>query len=130
MITEFITRLVYGLIKHKKMGYRSQVIIGIPKEEKENLFKLKNGDKRNVFEDLFSLQLENSEGMLIYESNFELKWEHYYTDVKLITDFLNDLEEREKKVFAVAIGEDQVVHSEIGDYFDYVEIYLSVSYFE
>ena len=112
------------------MGYRSQVIIGIPKEEKENLFKLKNGDKRNVFEDLFSLQLENSEGMLIYESNFELKWDHYYTDVKLITDFLNDLEEREKKVFAVAIGEDQVIHSEIGDYFDYVEIYLSVSYFE
>ena len=112
------------------MGYRSQVIIGIPKEEKENLFKLKNGDKRNVFEDLFSLQLENSEEMLIYESNFELKWEHYYTDVKLITDFLNDLEEQDQKVFAVAIGEDQVIHSEIGAYYDYVAITLSVNYYE
>tara|TARA_R110001592_G_scaffold112415_1_gene310649 strand:- start:641 stop:979 length:339 start_codon:yes stop_codon:yes gene_type:complete len=112
------------------MGYRSQVIVGIPKEEKENLFKLKNGDKRNVFEDLFSLQLENSEGMLIYESNFELKWYDQYTDVKLINDFLNDLEEQDQKVFAVAIGEDQVIHSEIGSYYDYVAISLSVNYYE
>tara|TARA_B100000780_G_C21117335_1_gene452174 strand:- start:2348 stop:2710 length:363 start_codon:yes stop_codon:yes gene_type:complete len=117
--------------KQIAMGYRSQVIIGIPKEEKENLFKIKNGDRRNVFEDLFSLKLENSQGILIYESIFELKWgSGGYNDVKLITDFLNDLEEREKKVFAVAIGEDQVIHSEIGEYYEYVEIFLSVSYYE
>ena len=121
--------------KQIAMGYRSQVIIGIPKEEKENLFKIKNGDRRNVFEDLFSLKLENSQGILIYESIFELKWGSggytgVYNDVRLITDFLNDLEEREKKVFAVAIGEDQVIDSEIGEYYEYVEIFLSVSYYE
>ena len=109
------------------MGYRSQVIIGIPKEEKENLFKIKN-ETYNIFEEMFSLQLENSEGMLIYESSFDLKWYDGYNDVMLIIDFLNDLEEREKKVFAVAIGEDQVIHSEIGEYYDYVEIHLTVSY--
>jgi hypothetical protein len=117
------------------MGYTSQVFIGIPKEENENLINLNFEslcDNRKLinsygFKNMFKLKKETKDGMLIYESVWELKWYDYFQDVKIITEFMDKLYDEDKEVFAIAIGEDQVVHSEIGSYYDYIEIYLCVN---
>ncbi|MCP4551874.1 MAG: hypothetical protein GY834_07520 [Bacteroidetes bacterium] len=112
------------------MGYSSQVIIGIPKTEKVRLFKLQNSERRFVFPDLFSLLKETKDGMMIYTSIFDLKWYSPYPDVKIIEDFLYDLEERGLEAFQICIGEDQVVHSEIGRYYEHLEINLQVNIYD
>ena len=112
------------------MGYSSQVIIGIPKTEKVRLFKLQNSERRFVFPDLFSLLKETEDGMMIYTSILDLKWHSPYPDVKLIEDFLYDLEERGLEAFQICIGEDQVIHSEIGNYYEHLEINLEINIYD
>ena len=101
------------------MGYRSEVILGIPPKQKENFNNIqeKHGE-------IFKLAKEH-EDMIIYEGEY-LKWYSEFDDVNDITKFIEELWNKDEECcFIVAIGEDGVVHSELGHYYDYVGIYTT-----
>ena len=71
--------------------------------------------------------VKEEKDMLIYEGEY-LKWYDEFTEVKDITAMIekglkDNLEDSE--TFLVGIGEDGVIHSEMGDYYDYVGIYTT-----
>ena len=101
------------------MGYRSEVILGIPPKQKENMDKIQTKHGQ-----IFKLAKEH-EDMIIYEGNY-LKWCSGFDDVNDITKFIEELWDKDEECcFIVAIGEDGVVHSELGHYYDYVGIYTT-----
>jgi len=111
------------------MGYRSQVYVGITPTKSKELenFKWEYGaettlPQTSTFLDLFKPVKRNSdEGMYIYMGDY-LKWYEGYKDVESITDFVE-----ENEGFIVAIGEDDAVHSTLGDYDEYVDIRMEIN---
>jgi hypothetical protein len=106
------------------MGYRSTVILGIPpkqKEEFENIIRKHNKDDKYFkgVEDIFKLVKEDDD-MLIYEAEY-LKWYTGFDDVEDITKLIEkQYEKDEESCFILGIGEDGVIHSELGYYYDHV----------
>lgn len=90
------------------MGYTSEVYIGIVKEQKEDFNKLNKG--------LFN-QIWEAEDLFIYYGS-HLKWNEFFKEVISINKLINSKEQN----FCLAIGEDNVVHSERGDWYDYIEL--------
>ena len=98
------------------MGYRSTMILGIAPKHKEEF------DKTNE-DDAFKLVKEEDD-MLIYEGEY-LKWYDEFTEVKDINAMIekglkDNLEDSE--TFLVGVAEDGKIHSEMGDWYDYVGI--------
>jgi len=108
------------------MGYRSEVYVGVPPTKSKELesFKWKYGTTNkstDTFLDLFKPVKRNSdEGMYIYKGDW-LKWYEGYKDVDSITKFIEECEG-----FIVAIGEDDAIHSEYGEHYEYVSIRTEV----
>lgn len=90
------------------MGYTSEVYIGIVKEQQEDFNKLNGG--------LFN-QIWEGEELLIYYGSY-LKWNEFFKEVIDINELINSNEDN----FCVAIGEDNVVHSEKGDWNMHIEL--------
>ena len=87
------------------MGYRSEVIFGVRKDSRDKMDKvLEEHDLQNSFK--------------WYEKTHT--WTKYdeYEDVRAINECIDELE---GKGFMVALGEDNVIHSERGEWYDYVE---------
>jgi len=110
------------------MGYRSTVILGIaPKYKKEFEKILKKHYPDN---DLFELVKGNGQReigideMLIYEGEY-LKWYDDFNDVKDVEELIHKASEDDDNAFLVGIGEDGVIHSEIGVYYDYVGVFTT-----
>ena len=99
-----------------KMGYRSEVYIGIPTDYAKELESLDN------FNDMFELW-HQSDGTNIYIGDW-LKWYEGYKDVEEITKFVQKFEE--DCACIVAIGEDNEVHSEYGHYYDFLDLRMNV----
>ena len=100
------------------MGYRSTVILGIPPKQKEEFQKIIR--KHNI-ENRYKLVKEDKD-MLIYEGEY-LKWYSEFNDVKDVEELLRKAQEKnENSSFLVGIGEDGAIHSEMGDWYDYVGI--------
>ena len=110
------------------MGYRSEVYIGIPSanaNELESLDWLKLWNKEDYnhsFNDMFELW-HQSDGTNIYRGDC-LKWYDGYKDVDEITEIVQKFEE--DCAFIVAIGEDNAVHSEYGDYYEFLDLQMTV----
>ena len=110
------------------MGYRSEVYLGVEKKDAKKLEKvLKDHDLLEHFkksEHNFKCQYQNDEWVdnlwYIYQASW-LKWYEGYKDVDAITECIDKLSEDGDKAFQVALGEDGVVHSEIGCHWDYIE---------
>ena len=102
------------------MGYRSKVIIGV-----------KEGKLSKGFEDILSkhdiklspdwLRVCVQDGMKIY-TFYQIKW---YTMDSWCTDIMDYLEKiynnEEDDVFCIGLGEDGITHSEIGEYWEFVD---------
>ena len=99
-----------------KMGYRSEVYIGIPTDYAKELESLGN------FNDMFELW-HQSDGTNIYRGDW-LKWYEEDWFVGEITEIVQKFEE--DCAFIVAIGEDNAVHSEDGDYFKFLDLQMTV----
>lgn len=108
------------------MGYRSKVIIGVKDGELSNEFDdiLKKHDVKGYWEYVERI----GDGMKFY--TFEhIKW--YETEdwckeimdwIKKQDDYTTDIQDGLQNVFCIGIGyDDGTTHSEIGDYWEYVE---------
>jgi len=108
------------------MGYRSQVYVGVPPTKGKELesFEWEYGTTHkstSTFLELFKPVKRNwDEGMFIYVGDW-LKWYEGYKDVIAITNFVQECEG-----FIVAIGEDDAVHSALGDYYEYIDIRMQI----
>jgi len=110
------------------MGYRSQVYIGIPTNKRKDFEQLNLGETyENTPLQLTKLLVVESEQekIIIYKGDW-LKWYPYYEAVRTITSFVEELVDEEYS-FIVGVGEDGTTHSELGSYFDWVEIYTQIN---
>ena len=114
------------------MGYRSDMVIGIPKKKVKAFEKL----LKQHFPDLDVFVRKNlnetryNKDIAIYEGLY-LKWYPSYEDVKAIEKFVNDCWDKDNvNSFLVGLGEDGEIHSEIGDYFDYVGVYTTYEIYD
>ena len=122
------------------MGYRSTIIFGVeqshaPKLDEilkehgmrtdEKVHKLYPNYKmvKDEFGDFKSWEKTDDLQMVIYKSEYQ-KWYEDYDDVRAVTRFLDFLaveEGAEETTFLVGLGEDGEIHSEIGDWYNYVD---------
>ncbi len=105
------------------MGYRSEVHIAVSKKDEAKLDAIMNkhkllcdADKETVDRGWSTFIKVNYEDYAVYHGNW-LKWYPEYEDVKAITNFLEEDETGEDRLM-LCIGEDNTIHSEVGDYWD------------
>ena len=67
--------------------------------------------------------IDKSNDIILYQAS-SLKWYEEYQDVRDINVFIEMGEEDDRCI--VCVGEDNVVHSDIGDYGDVFNIYMKV----
>jgi len=110
------------------MGYRSQVYIGIPTNKRKDFEQLNLGEtyENTPLQLTQLLEVESEqEKIIIYKGDW-LKWYPEYEAVRTITSFVEELVDEEYS-FIVGVGEDGTIHSELGSYFDWVEIYTQIN---
>lgn len=90
------------------MGYRSKVYIGIQKEQKEEFEQADEYGECFVF-------MQETDTHLVYEGEY-LKWYPEYKDVKRFNEIVMSNEDN----FCVAIGENNEIHSDIGDWQNHI----------
>jgi len=131
------------------MGYRSEVHIAVPKrDEKEldaimNEHKLLEGDYPSFTKEDYTQKwvryndndemIEETTDYVIYHGN-HLKWYEGYKDVDAVNSFIMDkiydycdefINELGGRTM-VCIGEDNAIHSDIGDYYEIFNINMVV----
>mgnify|MGYP003681120077 CR=1 FL=1 len=119
------------------MGYRSEVHIAVPKKDEKKLDAIMNkhnllkGDYPPFTKDVYIQKwrrrnnnnkiIEESTEYIIYQGS-DLKWYEEYKDVNAVNSFIMDGEScddnfEEGGRVMVCIGEDNAIHSDIGDYY-------------
>ena len=98
------------------MGYTSEVYIGIVKEQKEDFNKL-NDKHGKIFE-----LIEETLTHIVYRGG-HLKWYDSYEDVKSF----NAMVESNEDNFCVAMGEDYAIHSDIGEWYDFIVLEVKLN---
>jgi len=133
------------------MGYYSEVYIAVPKKDEAELDAIMNkhdllesedeyGDNRfekrkytSRWKDFDKNRniIETSIDLVIYEASC-LKWYAEFKDVKEVGAFIQEkqhIDSSDYKSFGramVCVGEDNEVHSHIGDYWDFFKVYTKV----
>lgn len=115
------------------MGYRSKVIIGV---ESGELSKEFDGILRKyefpVDINGNYLKVIDTDGMKLYQFE-EIKWYNSEEWCRVIMDWLYDqsctpLNDQEFSVFCVGMGyDDGEIHSEVGDYWEYVDVIKDIN---
>lgn len=114
------------------MGYRSEVHIAVLKKDEAKLDAIMDKhkllcdiDKEKAKRDYWSAFTKVSyDDYAVYHGSW-LKWYPEYNDVKAVTSFLEDDETGVERLM-VCIGEDNTIHSEVGDYWDVFHVDMSV----
>ena len=122
------------------MGYTSEVHISVPKKAEKELDKLlakhnliaedeysykfkKKHHKQRWKEHTNGVTTDKSKDIVLYQAGC-LKWYEEYKDVQEISRLIEEYEPSGACI--VCVGEDNVVHSDIGDYWDVFNIYMKV----
>ena len=111
------------------MGYRSEVIFGVKKDSRDKMDKVLEKhdlqDSYKWYEKTHTWTEFNDDGARVVHTEYwivwvgdYLKWYDEYEDVKAINECIDDLGD---KGFMVALGEDNVIHSERGEWYDFVD---------
>ena len=114
------------------MGYRSEVHIAVPKKDEAKLDAIMDEhkllcdiDREKAVRDCWSAFTKvDYDGYAVYHGSW-LKWYPEYNDVKAVTSFLEEDETGVERVM-VCIGEDNTIHSEVGDYWDIFSVSMTV----
>jgi hypothetical protein len=97
------------------MGYRSQVIAGVPKKDKKKALNIiKDWDwisEKNEYRDFY----EDSKKEYVYFMADWWKWYDGYDEVDKFNDFIDKSKDR----FLLAVGEDGALVAEIGEPYDH-----------
>jgi hypothetical protein len=130
------------------MGYRSQVYIAVPKKAEKKMdrtmskynllsqlkvpksdFAFKKEEYKHkwlTYDDEDSnLTKKHTKDYIIYKADF-LKWYEGYKDVDDVNKVVEKYEDDGACMFCV--GEDEEVHSTIGDYHEIFDVYTEVKY--
>ena len=116
------------------MGYRSEVHIAVPKKDEAELDAIMNEHKllEGDYPAFIKEDYPFCEGVdyVIYRGR-HLKWYEGYKDVKAVNSFIMDkpydsCEDALEGRMMVCIGEDNAVHSEVGDYYEVFSINVVV----
>lgn len=120
------------------MGYRSTIMFGVEQSHAPKLDEILKEHKmtaddrvskdypnyemvKDKFGDFKSWHKVGDIQMVVYKFEY-LKWYNDYPDVMAITQYLEELhEEHEDTTFLVGLGEEREIHSEIGDWWEYVD---------
>ena len=123
------------------MGYRSTIMFGVEQSHAPKLdkilkeYKMTADDRvsknypnykivKDEFGDFKTWEKTDDLQMVIYKFEY-LKWYDDYDDVRAVTKFLNNLHEEvvgaEETTFLVGLGEEGETHSEIGEWYNYVD---------
>mgnify|MGYP003680950493 CR=1 FL=1 len=122
------------------MGYTSEVHIAVPKiaeKEMDNLltkhnlmaedeysYKFKKEHHTQRWKEISSgAMVDKSNDIILYQAS-SLKWYEEYKDVQEISTLIEEYEPSGACI--VCVGEDNAVHSDIGDYGDVFNIYMKV----
>lgn len=118
------------------MGYRSEVYIAVPKKDEAELdaimneHKLLEGDSPAFTKEDYTQKWDRYLDYVIYRG-YHLKWYEGYKDVKAVNSFIMDkpydsCEDALQGRMMVCIGEDNDIHSEVGDYYEVFNINMVV----
>lgn len=120
------------------MGYRSTIMFGVEQSHAPKLDEILKehgmiADERvskdypnykmvkDKYGDFEKWERVGDIEMVIYKFEY-VKWYDDYDDVRAITKYLEELhEEHEDTTFLVGLGEEGETHSEIGDWWEYVD---------
>ena len=122
------------------MGYTSEVHIAVPKKAEKELDKLLTKHDliaENEYSYRFKKKhhtqrwkeinngttIDKSNDIILYQAS-SLKWYEEYKDVQEISRLIEEYEPIGACI--VCVGEDNAVHSGIGDYWDVFNIYMKV----
>jgi hypothetical protein len=112
------------------MGYISEVHIAVPKKDEAELDAIMNRldllESENECRDNRFYKrnhTDKSKDIILYQAGC-LKWHEEYEDVQEINSFIEMGEDDGRCI--VCVGEDNVVHSDIGDYEDVFNIFMRV----
>ena len=122
------------------MGYTSEVHIAVPKKAEKELDKLLTKHDliaENEYSYRFKKKhhtqrwkeinngttIDKSKDIILYQAS-GLKWYEEYKDVQEISRLIEEYEPSGACI--VCVGEDNAVHSDIGDYWDVFNIYMKV----
>ena len=122
------------------MGYTSEVHIAVPKKAEKELDKLLTKHDliaENEYSYRFKKKhhtqrwkeinngttIDKSNDIILYQAS-SLKWYEEYKDVQEISRLIEEYEPSGACI--VCVGEDNAVHSDIGDYWDVFNIYMKV----
>jgi len=122
------------------MGYTSEVHIAVPKKAEKELDKLltkhdlmaeseysyrfkKKHHTQRWKEINNGTTTDKSNDIILYQAS-SLKWYEEYKDVQEISRLIEEYEPSGACI--VCVGEDNAVHSDIGDYWDVFNIYMKV----
>ena len=122
------------------MGYTSEVHIAVPKKDEEkmdilltrhnlmhdddNTYKFKKTHHTQRWKEYSNgVTTNKSKDIILYQA-LSLKWYEEFKDVQEINSFIKMGYEDDRCI--VCVGEDDVVHSDIGDYWDVFNIYMKV----
>ena len=120
------------------MGYRSKVIMGVKNKYVKGLEDILIDCNFNVKEDSNYLEMtfDDDEDMKIYQMDY-IKWYGIGDDGtedwhKRIENYIEETLEKSKFddepfAFLVAMGEDGAVHTEIGDYWNFVDVITDIN---
>ena len=118
------------------MGYYSEVYIAVPKKDEAELDAIMNKHDLLESEDAYgdnkfhkrnhkqTWHSHTSIDLVIYEASC-LKWYAEYKDVQEIDNFIQEKQHSDSRAM-VCVGEDNEVHSHIGDYWDFFNVYTKV----
>ena len=107
------------------MGYTSRVLIAVPKKAEKELDKLLTKHdliSENEYSYRF-VKTHHTEDIILYQAN-SLKWYEEYKDVQEISRLIEEYEPSGACI--VCVGEDNSIHSDIGEYWNVFNIYMKV----
>ncbi len=108
------------------MGYRSKVLIGVNKELSQEFDELlrKNGYRPEKSTDF--LKIDDVDDYKTYEFDY-IKWYDCEDWCKEIMSWLFEKEYNDdESCWCVGMGEEGELHSEVGCYWDYVNLYRDI----
>ena len=122
------------------MGYRSEVHISVPKKDEKKMDTLltrhnlmaededsyrfkKTHHTQRWKEHTYGSTIDKSKDVILYQAS-SLKWYEEHQDVQDVNSFIEMGEEDGRCI--VCVGEDNDVHSNIGDFSDVFNVYMKV----
>ena len=116
------------------MGYRSKVIMGVKNEYVKGLEDILIDCDFNVKKDnnFLTMTFDDDEDMKIYQMDY-IKWYGLWSNGEedwneTIENYIEKTLEKDVSfAFLVAMGEDGNVHTEIGDYWNFVDVITDIN---